>query len=243
MKAKVLAGIRDGRLAMRPRWHYISKAVLVLIGTVFALLGLLYVLSLILFLLRQSGLLFVPMLGMVGLRMFLISFPWTLLLLAGGFLVLIEVLLRGHAFVYRKPVVYSIFILTSMSLICGFFVASTPFHRVLSHRFEERRSPIGMEIYRRHANPSPNIHPGIIHSTTTEGFLLQQRDGTMLNIITDRRTHFPDGTMFENETPVVVLGKSEGSTTVLAVGVRIVNDEDFRSGNPLQNYPMINQKK
>jgi len=63
IKADVLKAIKDGQVKMRPKWQFITKAALLIVGVVLVALTILYLVSFIVFVLRQTGLLFVPGFG------------------------------------------------------------------------------------------------------------------------------------------------------------------------------------
>jgi len=65
---------------MRPRWHFVLRAVLWLAGAVIAVLAALYFASLFLFINRETGIWLTPIFGWRGVRVFLASAPWLIIL-------------------------------------------------------------------------------------------------------------------------------------------------------------------
>src|SRR3989344_3614541 len=109
IKEEVIARIKRGETIMRPRWHFVLRAMLYALGVLIAALALVYLASFIMFVLRETGLLFVPSFGFRGVGVFLFSLPWFLILLSLVFVFVLEVLVRRYAFAYRKPLLYSVF--------------------------------------------------------------------------------------------------------------------------------------
>ena len=85
MKNDVLKAIQAGQVKMRPKWQFITKAALMVLGVVLAALATLYLVSFIVFILRQTGVLFVPAFGPGAFGVFFMSLPWLLILLAAVF--------------------------------------------------------------------------------------------------------------------------------------------------------------
>src|SRR3989344_96910 len=82
LSEKILAEIKRGDLRMRPKWHFLLRAAILFFGTILLLLCLFYIVSFIIFVLRQSGAWFVPTFGVRGWLTVLAALPWFLILLA-----------------------------------------------------------------------------------------------------------------------------------------------------------------
>src|SRR3989344_2081055 len=125
----VLERIRGGEVTMRPRWHFMLKATLVVAGIALAGLTLLFVVSLAMFALRASGVWFMPAFGWHGFAVFLWSLPKLLILLAIVFIIILELLVRHYAFAYRRPLLISALMVIALALLGGFWFlkpTSTP---------------------------------------------------------------------------------------------------------------------
>ena len=109
LQETLLAKIKEGQMVMRPRWHFVLKAVLGILGMIILAMAALYLISFILFALREAGLLFIPGFGFHGVGVFLFSLPWILILVSLIFIFLLELLVKRYAFGYRKPLLYSLF--------------------------------------------------------------------------------------------------------------------------------------
>src|SRR3990167_8644737 len=129
IKAKILAAIESGKVTMRPRWHFVLQATLVICGLVIVLLALLFLTSFIIFSLRNTGVWFAPSFGYRGIGVFLTSLPWLLIGLTVIFVVLLEILVKKYSFAYRQPLLYSALALVLIVTIGGVAIAQTPFNR------------------------------------------------------------------------------------------------------------------
>ncbi len=92
IKEKVTSAITNGKANMRPKWHFILRGVLLSLGLILVAIALLYVASLIVFALKQTGLIMTPGMGGRGFGVFLFSAPWLLVGTAIIFVILLEIL-------------------------------------------------------------------------------------------------------------------------------------------------------
>ena len=230
LRENIVSAIKNGRVKMRPRWYFVLKAVLAVLGAATLVLAILYLVSFIIFILHQTGIWFVPIFGFRGIRVFLFSLPWALLALAFVFAAVLEVLVRRYSFAYRRPLLYSIAGIILLVIFGGSIVSMTSFHRGLFMRAEENRLPLGGHLYRQFAMKNfRNVHRGVITKVTDDGFIVSNRRLEVLNIIVTPDTRLPMGFGFAEGDAVVVFGERE-EDFVKALGIRKV-DEEFRS-NP-----------
>lgn len=235
---KVLAGIKSGRVKMRPRWHFILKAALLLAGAGIISLALLYLVSFIIFSMRQTGVWLVPSFGMRGVQEFLVSLPWLLVILTVIFVVILEVLVRRYAFAYRQPLLYSALAIVLLVTAGGFAVAKTSFHGGFLNQAKLHQLPLAEPFYVRFGIMGPDdVQRGNIIELTDNGFTLgNQRDET-LNIIITPETRFPLGTNFIEGDPVIVMGEREDDT-VKAFGIRKTENFPWEiPPSPLRHSP------
>lgn len=209
---------------MRPRWHFILISALVAVGALFVLLSLFYMVSLSVFFLHDSGAWLIPSFGGRGWFSFLRSIPWLLVFLIVVFAVLLEVLVRRYAFVYRKSLLLSAAIIVVIIFLGGFLIAATPFHRQMAFYADHNELPPPLAfVYGAsfRAPPPPDVYHGIILATTTGGFIIVDQNGAGTTTVRiNDRTRLPDGVDFSVGTNVVVVGDRVGSSTVQAFGVR-----------------------
>ena len=231
----VMQAVQSGMIKMRPKWQFILRAVLALIGSIVLGLFALYFASLIIFTLQRSGAWFIPAFGFHGTFVFLFSLPWLLILLTALFLVVLEILVRRYSFAYRRPLLYSALAIVLVVLIGGFAVAKTPIHHNLSNYEKENGRLCCAGMYRELDRPRFNdIHVGKILGFTQEGFTIRNRAGEILSTVVGKRTKLPYGADFSVDDIVVVFGPRHGDT-VDALGIRRINDAgSFPAGPPRQ---------
>ncbi len=220
-----MEAIKAGRVKMRPKWHFVLKAVLAALGGILLLLAVLYLTSFILFILRQTGVLFVPVFGFGGWHIFFTSLPWLLIFLLMIFIIVLEILVRRYSFAYRRPLLYSAAGIALLAIIGGYIVAATPLHGKLFKNAERGNLPFAGRFYREYGlQRLQNVNLGIIIEITNEGFLIQNRRNDILRVIITPETRFPLGTDFAENDTVVVFGERDDGA-VRALGVRKVGDE------------------
>lgn len=236
IKKSVLGAIQSGKVTMKPRWHFVLIAALAATGIVILALVLVYLVSFILFALRQSGVLFVPAFGLRGWFALLRSLPWILIIAVAAFVVLLEILVRRYAFAYREPLLYSVVGIVVAVIAGGLIIFQTPLHRMLFDSARKNQLPLMGAFYRGYGGERvSDVHPGQIVATTTDGFILAEpfQTGTeAIYVASD--TDVPPGTVFVPGETVVIFGERSG-TVIDAIGVRqIPGGLDFQSPPPGQ---------
>ncbi len=214
---------------MRPRWQFILRGVLAFLGGVLMALVLLYLISLIIFIARQSGAAFVPAFGLKGVWAFLRALPWLLIVFSLVFIVLLEVLVRHYPFAYKRPLAYSACGIIVLVVAGGFIVAGTSLHRMLSDEQGDQRVPrMTQKFYRFFGQyPLREIRRGLIVSTTTSGFILREggRTSSPTVILVGPRTQTQSVDGLRIGEAVVVFGPN-ASDSVQAIGIQEIGDDE-----------------
>ena len=225
LQERILSAIKSGQVKMRPKWHFVFRAALATIGAMLLLLTLLYLASFILFILRQTGVLFVSTFGLRGAFAFLIHLPWLLIFFVLVFVVVLEILVRRYSFAYRRPLLYSAFVILLLVLVGGYIVEASHVHRRISMYARDRSVPFARGLYRGYGEQRfRNIHPGDITEFLGNGFRLRTRRAEDLNVIITPRTRIPFDAKFIVGDRVVVFGERKDDT-IAAMGVRKVGKE------------------
>lgn len=220
LNQKVLGVIEAGAVTMRPRWHYVLKTLLAVLGFIIVLLTGIYLASFIIFVLRRSGILEVPMFGLSGWYAALLSLPWLLVFMAVLFIILLEILVRRYAFAYRQPLLLTLLGIAAVVTMTGYVAARTPLHRHIAVFAERRQLPIAHGMYRDfERRPLKNIYPGKIIILVPQGFEMQNPDNERLIVRITSRTRLPRKADFSPGDMVVVFGQKQG-VVVDAMGVR-----------------------
>lgn len=239
LQESILESIKKGETKMRPRWHFVLKAILLVVSCVIVATFMLYTASLVVFVMQQNGGLYAPMFGLRGVRAFLVSLPWLLILLAVIFIGILEILVRHYSFAYKRPLLYSISAIIIFIAMGSFAVARSPLHQNLYERAQSNRLPFAEHMYKRvDERKSKHIHPGMIVEVQPSSFIMQNRNAQNILVeITSRTKIVPKGTIKENQK-VMVIGEKDGDV-IRALGVRkaerliLPMGPGHKKGNPL----------
>lgn len=228
IKDEVLKSIQEGRVSMKPRWHFVLRAVLLLSGVLLAVLALLYLVSFVIFVLHETGAWFVPSFGLHGLAEFLVSVPWLIVLVAIIFLVILEILVRRYAFAYRKPLLITILGVLAVVLAGGFVLAQTSFHRALFDSAREEHLPFGGGFYLQYGTPHRNnVAIGAITQINDDtGYTIEDRREQSIYVELTDDTDLPDGRNFRVGDSIVVFGNLSQENVIQAIGIRKINDTE-----------------
>lgn len=224
----IMKAIRAGEIRMRPRWHFLLLSALSIIGAFIVFLTLLYVASLGIFFLRDSGVLFAPSFGLRGWFSLAHSLPWLLIGFLFVFVVILELLVRKFAFVYKKPLLTSVLGIITLILVGGFFIAQTPLHHtvMVSVRRGELPPPVGAIYGVPVRMPRPDdVYHGRILSIAHGGFIIVDEDGAgTTSVVVTPQTRLPYGEDFATGTRVMIVGDAVATGTVRAFGVREIDE-------------------
>jgi hypothetical protein len=222
IKNKLIEQIKAGEVAMKPRWHFVLRTALMIVGTILTILMAVYLLSLVLYLLVQSGLVYAPQFGGRGLGVFLGSFPWLLVLFLLAFLGLLFVLVRQYSFSYHQPLIYSMIGVAVFVLLASFAIHHTTMHERL-HPFMERQPVPGIgAAYKavREGEYGGVIAGEVLRSTET-GFLIETVRGEKLEVVVTPDTKYRTGEVGQVGDRVLVFGeRSADKAKITAFGIR-----------------------
>lgn len=225
IKDKILEAAKNGQIKMRPRWHFALKAALAVTGSIILLVTLLYLVSLISFMMHHTGTWFVPIFGFKGFYALFLSLPWFLIILSIIFAAILETLVQRYSFAYRRPLFYSLLGILLIAVVGGFIVSRTPLHPNLFRYSQAHDFPVAGGFYRGiEQRRPPNIHKGNITDFVQSGFVIKNFRGDSLIIIITPRTRLPYGADFNIGDSVVVFGERAGMA-VQAFGVLVVEKE------------------
>ncbi|MBU4580419.1 hypothetical protein KKB43_05385 [Patescibacteria group bacterium] len=225
IKESILSVIKSGQVKMTPRWHFALKASLAAFGVIILVLTVLYLASFIIFVLRQTGVLFVPAFGLQGWFAFFTNLPIFLIGLLIVFIIVLELLVRHYAFAYRRQLLYSavgIFILVFAGVMV---IENTSFHGGMSKYAEKNRETYVGKFYSEYGRQRfIDVHRGQITTMNNNGFMMRNRREEILTIVVSRRTRLPLGADFSRGDIVVVFG-SRDSNLVQAFGIQEIEGE------------------
>lgn len=228
VRKDVMDAIRTGAVRMRPRWHFVLLSLLSVLGVLILLLTLLYVSSLIVFFLRDSGAWFAPAFGGRGWSDLLTGVSWRLVPLILLFIVVLELVVRRYRFVYKQPLLLSVLGILILVTVGGILIGQTPFHRqiLISARHGELPPPMRFVYDDGALRPPPGeLYRGTIISMGTSSFVISNanRPGTT-TVLLSPRTRLPYGGDFGIGGMVVVIGDPMSTGTVRAFGVQEIGE-------------------
>ncbi len=224
LQKNILKKIESGDVLQKSRWYFVLKGCAYGLGVMLSLLIVTFFTSFVVFVTRGQGLLLLPDLGIRGVGSLLLSIPWILILIIIVFIIVLELLGRHFAFVYRKPLVYSILGIILVTVFAGGALAATPLHEKMYDRAMERGIPFGgSEFYKQYSKSEfRGGFAGVIRSITEEGLQIETLSGDVFFVSTSTKTRYPKNAELKEGSHVVVLGKKEKGG-VEALGIRTID--------------------
>lgn len=216
----VIGAIKAGKAKMRPKAYFVLRAAIGVLSGVIAFLLLVYLVSFVVFALRESGIWFEPSFGPSGLAAFFRSLPWVLLALIAVLFVALAALVRRYQFGHRWPIVYSLIGVIFLVATGNLLIAQTSLRAEMFRDGVNERLPIVGEYYEGFAVPSVNdIHRGQVLTPFPGGFILSDLRGATSAVLVASATRILPGASLEPGSVVVVFGDRDGSGTIQAVGI------------------------
>jgi hypothetical protein len=218
-RQKILEAIRSGEMKSRPRWYFVLETTFMITGAIILGLLVLYLASLIVFVLRQTGISSAPSFGIAGWYVFFRSLPWLLILLLIIFMLILAVMVNKYAVAYERPTIYLFVGIVLMVGIGGVLIGETSFNNDLMTDSQGGGLPVLGYFYRGYELQSPDdIHRGMIIATTTGGFVIEDDDGQTSTILfTGSTASTTGGPGIGNE--IVVFGDRSPSGTISGRGM------------------------
>ncbi len=222
---QVLEKIHWGTLSMKPKWYFFLSALVNVLGATIVLFALIYLASFILFALRATGVLFIPLFGFRGIFAFIFALPWLLFLTTLLFVLVLEILIRRYAFAYRRPLIYSSLGIMALVLIAGTAVERTHMHQRMFMASRASPMPFAGRMYRAFGEQRfRNIHRGTVSTLIPQGFTLQNRREELLTILVNQATRMSPQIILAPQDMVVVFGERDNNNTVQAIGIRKIKE-------------------
>ncbi len=224
IKQQILDMVEKSGVKMIPRWQFVLYSSLGIIGLVFTFLSLIFVSSLILFLLSKYGYLYLPFFGFGAALHGVTAIPGLLLALGIVLVILVELLARHYSFSFKKPFFVTISAIVLGATLIGYAVSLTSFHEVV--RDYARKGHMGGGMMHAYDRPLPfkkekgmTVVRGVVIATTSTTFSVQAFDEEVTMLFastTDDQFIFP---MIGDD--ILVFGKvSDGKFEVLGVRAR-----------------------
>jgi len=228
LREKVFEKIKSGQIAMRPKFYFALKTLLIS-GIIFLVVLLMaFLVSFISFHLRASGIWYLTAFGWQGLGVYLRLLPWFLIILSIVLILLLEILARRFSFVWRRPLFYSLLAIILIAVVGGFVIEKSSLHPQLFWQAREGKLLLMGPMYREFGMPRfRDVHRGVVEEVTENGFKIRTFDEQLLTVVLVREPRFPLEKEIKQGDSVVVMGARQNDT-VRAFGIRKVDDE-FRA--------------
>lgn len=238
----VMSQIKHGQTKMRPRWYFILRSGFFVLGICIVLLVLIFASSLVLFMVSKSGLIYTPLLGLKGIKMFVVSLPWITVLFVVAFALLFEVMIRHYRFTYKRPLFYSVLGIVII-LVSGTVLA----FKVGVHEgimlIGNKNGSITRGFYKNYVlQRIPNIHFGSIHSVGEDNILLKDNHDDLVTVTIFEDTDLPEKNDFEVGDQILVLG-STNNGMIEATAIKRVNQRTLKKINNIEKKRDIIIKK
>ncbi len=227
IQTEILQKIKTGEAKMRPKWHFVLKGILFLSGIITISLFLLYISSLMLFAMRQSGIWFVPSHSWYAIKLYLFSIPWLLVLLSLVFLIVLEILVRHYKFAYRKPILLSLFIILILVVFGSLFISKIGLHQKYFNAINQKSFGITKDVYCKYgAKTGKGVHPGKVLSIDGSDFVLVNLNRENILVHTNKRTRIPKFETISVGDNLLVMGENKQGE-IVAVGIRKIPKDIF----------------
>ncbi|MCA9356747.1 hypothetical protein H6784_06055 [Candidatus Nomurabacteria bacterium] len=232
LASKIIQKIKDGEVNMQPRWHFVFKTALMMVGIVIVSLVAVYLFSFVIFTLHKSGLWLAPQFGYRGMMMFVVGTPWLLLSILGLFILLLYILVSHFSFSYRKPLVYSMVGVVLFVIMVSSLIQFYGFHERMQSFSEQHHVP-GLRSFYQDSDQQrpPGMVQGKIIGVRAGGFVLDTDSEEELLVDVSRETKMPPDVVISIGAEVLVFGERK-EDTVYAFGVRPATVDNHRQFRP-----------
>jgi len=209
IKKNILEQIQRGEISMKPKIFFVLKSFAVAFGLIIGTLIALFLFSFIIFTLKGSGALYLPDFGGRGLFLLLLAIPWLLIVATLALVALLETLARKFAFVYRKPVVYSVLGILLIVVFAGSAIASTPIHKKVYDRAHEKSLPLGGGEFYKHYGKMEfrGGFAGSIEAIDSDGLGVLTAEGKSVIVSTSTKTKYPRDKKLSVGDNIIVVGE------------------------------------
>ncbi len=248
-KNKILEKIKNKEVKMRPKFYFVLRTTLYILGIILTFLFAIFLASFIVFSLQISGASQFPALGLRGLIPFLVAFPWVLVIFALIFIIILQIFAKKFpvvykkpkfSVVYKKPLLYSILGIIVFVLLVSFAIANTPFHRTLFRSAQEGKLPIMGPMYKgRFVDPSHNMCIGEVVEVADDGFQVETVKGESVGIIISSETYLPSDGKIEKGELIMIMGERKDSIINAFKVIKIKDNKEIyllQRGGHIKGY-------
>ena len=162
---------------------------------------------------KASGLWFMPGFGLNGIGILFRSLPYFLIILALALIIFSEFFAEHFAFVYKRPMIYSLSAIVLIVIISAMATSQTSMHAGIFQRARENNLPIIKPFYEQASNIRPeNMHAGIILDINELDFNIQTLSGQNLRVIPCKNGKGKTPKILSTGERVVIIGPVKNNT-------------------------------
>lgn len=177
LKTKILETVKKNNIKMIPKWKFVLYSSLRIIGAIFTFLVLVFVVSLIFFVLSRYGFMDMPFFGFMQALHALGAIPFFLFFCTIILLVLIEIIARMYTFTFRRPLMVTLLGITFLVTSCSYIVSQTSAHEYVRDYIKSHHLDMLSRAYDRPAPPNKIngmdvVRGEVVHTSATSATLI-----------------------------------------------------------------------
>ena len=232
MKDEILRKIHADTLRMRPKLYFTLQVAALVIIVLVILVVSVFICNFILFSIRINSHDALLGFGTRGLLSFLRFFPWPLLILDGGLIILLQWLVRQFRFGYKSPMLFLFLAIILMTGAVGLILdRETPLNDMLLRGSDEHRLPPFFSDVYGHARHLPLSDEGFCKCTISaiEGntlYVIDAQSTTTLTVLLPQDDAYATTSGLIVGDTVLIAGDRDGSV-IEAFGVRKVAPDQY----------------
>lgn len=185
----VFSEIKKNRIEMRPKLYFVIKSILFIGFLILLLVFLLYLGSLTIFVLRANNIFDFQGMGYYAFRSIILSFPWYLVFSSVVLIILVEIFSNKFRFVYRNPLIYSLFVIIVLVLAGSFFVEKSSVHQYFFNLSQREKLPIMGRMYKNLGNLDiENAYIGKILEKKDDYWTMELSNGEVVSLRVNEET-------------------------------------------------------
>lgn len=215
-KDKILEKIKSEEVKMKPKMYFVFTSMLYIVGLTLGTIFTVYLLSFLLYFFTSQSLEHTRNFGLYGIKIFLISLPWIIILLSIILFIILEILVRHFKFGYKKPIIYSLSAIIIFMSLTSLVIAKTSLynHMPMIGNLSE------------HYKHLEYMHRGVAIDVKPKRFILQDLNNQNKHVvIITNKTRLKPGLQVNNGDRVMVIGK-EQDDEIIAEGIHLFEKND-----------------
>ncbi len=220
LKDNLLAHIQTGKINMKPKWHFMVRSISLGSGLLLTGLLSLYFMSLVFFVLRESGIWWTSGFGIQGLLFFITTSPWLLITITLIFLSTVYILIRHFGHNYRHHAIYSLIALVLLAILGTSLMHYFAIHDSVRTWSKDNQLGLMSSYYQDDSlSRTRDITPGKIIEIAKNNLVIKNREGTYTIFHNDKTRWYKDLKPTIG-THVMIFGHPTSSSTIEAKGIR-----------------------